>query len=132
MELIGLDHYAINVANLKRAADWYKKAFGFTVLHKWKTTWMVGRGNIKVGLFWRPKASAPPDLETLFVIKHVAFLVDGDKFAAAQDSLRRAGIPFDPPEDTGIAYSIFISDPDKNQLELTTYHPASPPVPAPG
>jgi catechol 2,3-dioxygenase-like lactoylglutathione lyase family enzyme len=133
MELVGLDHYAINVADLKRSADWYKKAFGFTVLHKWQgpDVWMVGRGNIKVGLFFTPKAAPPPDLETLFVIKHVAFLVDGDKFVAAQDWLRRAGIPFEPPEDTDIAYSIFVRDPDNNCLELTTYHPAAAPVARP-
>ncbi len=132
MELVGLDHYAINVADLERAANWYEKAFGFTILRKWPDIWMVGRGNIKVGLFWMPKAKPPPDLDTLFVIKHVAFLVDGDKFVAAQDSLRRAGIKFEPPEDTDIAYSIFVLDPDNNRLELTTYHPAVPFVPGPG
>jgi len=128
IELVGLDHFAINVRDLQISADWYQKAFGFEILHRWQTTWMVGRGNIKVGLFYRPNAVAPPDLETVLVIKHIAFLVDGDKFAGAQHALRDAGNSFGPAEDSGIAYSIFVSDPDNNQLEITTYHPAEAPV----
>jgi catechol 2,3-dioxygenase-like lactoylglutathione lyase family enzyme len=67
LELVGLDHYAVNVADLQRAADWYQRALGFKVLHKWQTTWMVGKDNIKVGLFLRPDAKPPtdPDKELL-------------------------------------------------------------------
>ena len=32
------------------------------------------------------------------------------------------GITFDPPEDTGVAHSIFIYDPDGYQIEITTYY----------
>lgn len=127
VELVGIDHVAINVSDLQKSAAFYEHVFGFTILHTWTTTWMVGRGNVKLGLFYRPDAKSPPDLETVFVIKHVAFLVDGDKFAAAQDALRLSGIPFDGPEDTGIAYSVFFRDPDNIQIELTTYHAASAP-----
>jgi catechol 2,3-dioxygenase-like lactoylglutathione lyase family enzyme len=127
LELVGLDHFAINVTDLQRSADWYQKAFGFTILHKWQTTWMVGRDNIKIGLFLRPNAKPLPDIDSQLIIQHVAFLVDGDKFADAQAELTKAGIKFDPPEDTGIAYSIFVNDPDGHLLELTTYHPAAPP-----
>jgi catechol-2,3-dioxygenase len=56
MELVGLDHFAINVADLQRSADWYQSVFGFNILHNWNTTWMVGRDNIKIGLFLRPNA----------------------------------------------------------------------------
>jgi Glyoxalase/Bleomycin resistance protein/Dioxygenase superfamily len=41
-ELVGLDHYAVNVADLLRTAQWYQRILGFNVLHKWKTTWMGG------------------------------------------------------------------------------------------
>jgi Glyoxalase/Bleomycin resistance protein/Dioxygenase superfamily len=56
MELVGLDHFAINVTDLQRSADWYQRVLGFAILHKWNTTWMVGRDNIKIGLFLRPNA----------------------------------------------------------------------------
>jgi catechol 2,3-dioxygenase-like lactoylglutathione lyase family enzyme len=38
MELIGLDHYAINAKDLQRSADWYERAFGFAILRKWNST----------------------------------------------------------------------------------------------
>jgi catechol 2,3-dioxygenase-like lactoylglutathione lyase family enzyme len=127
-ELVGLDHYAINVADLRRSADWYRRIFGFHILHKWHTTWMVGRGNIKVGLFLRPDAKPLDDIDSQLIIQHVAFLVDGDKFAAAQEDLVRKGVQIKGPEDTGIAYSMFFTDPDGHLLEITTYHPAEPVV----
>lgn len=126
MELIGLDHFAINVSNLQQSADWYQNVLGFTILHKWNTTWMVGRDNIKIGLFLRPSAKPLPDIDSQLIIQHVAFLVDGDKFAAAQSELTKAGIKITGPEDTVIAYSIFFQDPDGHLLEITTYHPVPP------
>ena len=129
VDLVGMDHYAVNVADLKRSADWYQRILGFRVLHQWKTTWMVGKDNVKVGLFLRPNAKPLPDIDRQFIIQHVAFLVDGDKFDGIVAELKADGLTFDPPEDTGIAYSIFFHDPDNNLLEITTYHPV-PPQPA--
>jgi catechol 2,3-dioxygenase-like lactoylglutathione lyase family enzyme len=131
VELVGLDHYAVNVADLQRAADWYQRILGFNVLHKWQTTWMVGKDNIKVGLFLRPDAKPPSDPDKELLIQHVAFLLDGDKFDAALKELADKGVPVDGPEDTGIAYSAFLNDADGNLLEFTTYHPPPPPAPAP-
>ena len=126
IELIGLDHFAINVSDLQRSADWYQTVLGFSILHKWNTTWMIGRDNIKIGLFLRPNAKPLPDIDSQLIIQHVAFLVDGDKFSAAQDSLTKAGVKIDGPEDTGIAFSMFFQDPDGHLLEITTYHPQAP------
>jgi catechol 2,3-dioxygenase-like lactoylglutathione lyase family enzyme len=125
-DLIGLDHYAINVTDLQRAAEWYEKVLGFRVLHKWNTTWMVGRGNIKVGLFFRPKASPQPDVDNTILIQHIAFLVDGDKFSSVHQALKDSGVETEGPDDSGIAYSIFFKDADGHSLEITTYHPAQP------
>ena len=122
-DLVGLDHYAINVADLTRSADWYESILGFGILHKWTTTWMVGRGNIKVGLFLRPNANPQPDTDTTILIQHVAFLVDGDKFANIHQQLQDKGVQVEGPDDSGIAYSIFFNDPDGHSLEITTYHP---------
>jgi catechol 2,3-dioxygenase-like lactoylglutathione lyase family enzyme len=122
MELVGLDHYAINVIDLQRSADWYCRILGFNILHKWEKAWMVGRGNIKVGLFLRPTAIPVDDINSEIIIQHVAFLVDGDKFVAARDELVEKDVDVDGPDDTGIAYSCFFTDPDGHLLEITTYH----------
>src|ERR1700733_13833245 len=102
MEMNGLDHFAVNVADLQRSADWYSRVLGFNILHKWNTTWMVGRDNMKVGLFFRPNAKPLTDIDSELIIQHVAFSVDGDKFADAQAFLLREGIKIEGPEDTGI------------------------------
>lgn len=59
----------------------------------------------------------------------MAFLLDGDRFAAANDELARKGVEVQGPEDTGIAYSSFFTDPDGHLLEITAYHGAAAPVP---
>jgi catechol 2,3-dioxygenase-like lactoylglutathione lyase family enzyme len=130
MDLVGIDHFAINVVNLSAAEAWYSKVFGFHVLHRWKGVTMVGAANIKVGLFEVPTATPVGTLDNLAAITHVAFLVDGDKFQSAIDFLRTEGIAFEGPEDTGIAFSIFVEDPDKTKIELTTYHGPGTPVPS--
>jgi catechol 2,3-dioxygenase-like lactoylglutathione lyase family enzyme len=125
-DLVGLDHFAINVSNLQQSADWYQRVLGFQVLHKWTTTWMVGKDNIKVGLFLRPDAKPPADPDKENLIQHVAFLVDGDKFDGIVKEIQDKGIQIQGPEDTGIAYSIFFNDPDGILLEITTYHQVAP------
>lgn len=123
--LSGIDHYAVHVTDLQRSAAWYDRVLGFQVLHRWNTTWMVGRGNIKVGLFLRPDAVAVQEPDKVAIISHIAFLVDGDKLDAARDALLAAGVEVEGPDDSGIAYSYFFKDPDGHELEITSYHPAS-------
>jgi catechol 2,3-dioxygenase-like lactoylglutathione lyase family enzyme len=127
LELVGMDHFAINVRDVQKSADWYRKVFGFTILHKWDNAWMVGRGNIKIGLFIQPDAKSLPDLDSELVIRKIAFLVDGDKFVETINELKNKGITIIKTEDTGIAYSIFINDPDGYLLEFTTFHGNGPP-----
>jgi catechol 2,3-dioxygenase-like lactoylglutathione lyase family enzyme len=127
LELVGIDHFAINVRDVRKSAGWYKDVFGFTVLHKWDNAWMVGRGNIKIGLFIQPDAKPLPNIDGELVIRKIAFLVDGDKFLETINELKRKGIKIVKTEDTGIAYSIFITDPDGYSLEFTTFHGKGPP-----
>jgi catechol 2,3-dioxygenase-like lactoylglutathione lyase family enzyme len=127
LELVGIDHFAINVQDVQKSADWYARVFGFTVLHKWDNAWMIGRGNIKIGLFIEPAAKPLPDLDSQRVIRKIAFLVDGDKFVDTIKELQAKEISIIQTEDTGIAYSVFIKDPDGYLLEFTTFHGNGPP-----
>ena len=67
------DHVGINIRNLQKSADWYKNVLGFHVLHKWKTTWMVGNKTMKIGLFQRPDAKKIDSLDNTIAITHFAF-----------------------------------------------------------
>jgi catechol-2,3-dioxygenase len=122
MNIKQIDHCALTVTNLERSLEWFKKVFGFDIIHKWKTTWMIGKEEIRIGLFQRPEGKPIEDLDNKIGFQHVAFLSDSQGFTAIQVQLKSQGIDFEGPEDTGIAYSIFVSDPDGNQFEVTTYY----------
>jgi catechol 2,3-dioxygenase-like lactoylglutathione lyase family enzyme len=117
-----MDHVGINVTDLERSADWYQKVLGFTVYHKWKTTWMIRRSDMRNGLFLRPNAKKIDDLDNTLAITHFAYATTNKGFKEAQERLTKLGVKFDPPEDTGVAHSIFIYDPDGYQVEITNYY----------
>lgn len=117
-----LDHYAVHVTDLERSATFYEHVFGFGIVNKWKTTWMVGNDRMRVGLFLRPKAAMVSDPDNKVLIEHVAFLTDERNFNRCLVALNRLGIPHEPPEDTGIAKSVFFNDPDGHSLEITYYY----------
>jgi catechol 2,3-dioxygenase-like lactoylglutathione lyase family enzyme len=121
MNLERIDHVGLNVRDLVTSAEFYRRVLGFTVVHKWTTTWMVGTDTMRLGLFQRPHSVPLCDIDNAIAITHVAFRTDAAGFSAAQVELRKLGLAFDPPEDTGIAHSIFILDPDGHQIEITTY-----------
>jgi catechol 2,3-dioxygenase-like lactoylglutathione lyase family enzyme len=122
MQLDFIDHFAISVKSLQTSFDWYQKVFGFQMFHQWQTTWLIQLGSMKIGLFERPKAAAITDIDNTIAFQHVAFHVSAEEFIEAQIQLAAAGVEIDGPEDTGVAYSIFVSDPDGHLLELTTYY----------
>jgi catechol 2,3-dioxygenase-like lactoylglutathione lyase family enzyme len=122
MNLALMDHVGLNVRDLSTSFAFYERVFGFTVLHRWKTTWMIQKEELKIGLFERPSATPVCDLDQRIAISHFAFRTDKAGFDEAQSELSRLGIPFDPPVDTGIALAIFFLDPDGHQIEITTFY----------
>lgn len=121
MNLERIDHVGLNVWDLVAPAEFYRKVFGFDIVHKWTTTWMIGADSIRLGLFQRPSSVPVCNIDNAIAITHVAFRTDATGFAAAQVELEKLGVAFDPPEDTGIAHSLFVLDPDGHQIEITTY-----------
>jgi len=131
MQLDYIDHFAISVKSLQTSFDWYKKVLGFEMFHQWKTTWMIKLGTMRIGLFERPQGAAIDDLDSKIAFQHLAFHVSPHAFIEAQVQLGDLGIQMEGPEDTGVAYSLFINDPDGHLLELTTYYGEDKPVSAP-
>jgi catechol-2,3-dioxygenase len=125
MNLTVLDHVGLNVRSLPISFEFYQKVFGFSIFHQWNTTWMIQMGEIKLGLFQRPDAAPICDLDQKITISHLAFRTDKEGFESAQKTLMDLGIPFTPPEYTGVAYAIFLLDPDGHQVEITTFGPPS-------
>ncbi len=125
-EVRRLDHFAIHVTSLERSAAFYQKVFGFQIVHQWKTTWMIGNDHIRIGLFLRKDATKVDDSDKRLIIEHVAFLTDERGFNSAVNKLTILGVRHDPPEDTGIAKSVFFRDPDDHLLEITQYYVNAP------
>lgn len=121
-----LDHFAVHVKNLQTSEEFYRRVFGFHVINKWTTTWMVGNDYIRVGLFQRPQAAAVDDPDNKLIIEHVAFLTDEAGFGVVLKELDQLGVPHEPAEDTGIAKSVFFHDPDGHLLEITYYYKDRP------
>jgi catechol 2,3-dioxygenase-like lactoylglutathione lyase family enzyme len=121
MNLALIDHIGLNVRNLSTSFAFYERVFGFTVFHRWPTTWMIQTGELKIGLFQRPAATPVCDLDQCIAISHFAFRTDRAGFDAAQAELEKLGVPFEPPVDTGVALAIFFLDPDGHQIEITTF-----------
>jgi len=69
-----------------------------------------------------PPRRAPSWRRPAAAFQHLAFHLPADGFIEAQIELANLGIEIDGPEDTGVAYSLFLNDPDGHLLELTTYY----------
>jgi catechol-2,3-dioxygenase len=128
MNLKAIDHVAVSVKSLEDSFRWYSQVLGFQLFHKFTRTWMIEKYGMKIGLMRRPDAKPVEDLDNQIAIQHFAFGVVERDFQPTVDTLTTLGIPFEGPEDTGIAFSIFLTDPDGHTIEITTYHK---PIPAP-
>ena len=122
MELEGIDHVALSVRDLEKAAQWYIDVLGFE--RKFEGMWdgvpiFIGKGTTALALFpvgSKSASNAPADIRML----HLAMRANGKNFLAAQEELRQRGIKFEF-QDHEISHSIYFRDPDGHHLEITTY-----------
>ena len=121
----GLDHVAIGVADVERSRLFYERVLGLERAHEeWDVPVVMAASGSGIALF--PKelhpSSVPDDAEQPAIrVLHIAFRLDREGFEAAREELARAGVPA-RFADHGISHSVYLSDPDGHQIELTTYH----------
>jgi catechol-2,3-dioxygenase len=72
-----------------------------------------------VGLFQAQSDAPERDYESAG-LRHVAFMLGAGDLERAGEHLRERGVDF-RFEDHGSAHSLYLSDPDGNVIELTTY-----------
>jgi catechol 2,3-dioxygenase-like lactoylglutathione lyase family enzyme len=132
IDVEGIDHVAMSVRDVEKAARWYIDVLGFKRLHEgmWDgVPIFIGKGTTALALFpVRERASSaevtaarstfsrPADIRML----HLAMRANRKNFLAAQEELKQRGIAFEF-QDHEVAHSIYFRDPDGHVLEITTY-----------
>ena len=120
MELEALDHVGLTVTDVARSVRWYQEVLGLRRAHQeaWGDFPAVLEANGSgVALFPRDAADPPPPADPL---RHVAFRTSRRGLEAASPSFAPAGIAFEE-RDYGVAWSVYMPDPDGHLVEITTY-----------
>jgi catechol-2,3-dioxygenase len=122
LRLQRLDHVSLNVVDRARSIAWYRDVLGLEQQGSAGADdepVFVGAFGACLGLFQAQSAASGRDYESAG-LRHIAFMLGGDDLGRAQAHLREHGIEF-RFEDHGSAHSVYLSDPDGNVIELTTY-----------
>ena len=122
MNIQELGHVVLFVRNLERSANFYRDTLGFHEIHRARGMAMYSSGRthhelllIEIGGDPSPRPSAPtPGLY------HIGLKI-GDGAEAAKTvyhELQEKGVPIVGTGDHTVTHSIYILDPDGNELEL--------------
>jgi catechol 2,3-dioxygenase len=117
-----IGHVHLKVANLQRALDFYQGLLGFEITQFYgDSAAFISAGGYHhhIGLnTWQSKNSTPADGHHTGLY-HVAILYPTRKdLAIIFKRLSEANYPFDGASDHGVSEALYLSDPDKNGVEL--------------
>lgn len=123
LRLEGIDHVALTVLDVGRSIAWYQSVLGLERRHA--GVWgdfpaVLGVGTTSLALFPAPVPNPAPPGRDVLSVRHIAFRVDRTAFEQARGELEALGLA--PTfEDHTAAHSLYFTDPDGHQLEITTY-----------
>jgi catechol 2,3-dioxygenase-like lactoylglutathione lyase family enzyme len=124
MRVEGIDHVALQVEDVARSVEWYRRVLGLERLYQ--DAWgdlpaVVGIGSTALALFPVPaeRPGRRPARDGCGV-RHIAFRADRGQFAGMRTHLTALDVPF-TTEDHDISHSIYFHDPDGYEIEVTTY-----------
>jgi catechol 2,3-dioxygenase-like lactoylglutathione lyase family enzyme len=123
VELEALDHVGLVVSDMARSVRWYQEVLGLRRAHEeaWGDFPAVLEANGSgVALFPNQDRTPIPGDDPM---RHVGFRTSRAGLEAAKAELRARGIAFSEG-DYGVAWSVYLPDPDGYQVEITTYEPA--------
>jgi catechol 2,3-dioxygenase-like lactoylglutathione lyase family enzyme len=124
MQLEALDHVGLVVSDMDRSIRWYQEVLGLR--RAYQEAWgdfpaVLEAGGTGVALFPHNGDAALPADDPK---RHVGFRTSRRGLEAAKAELRALGLDF-REGDHGVAWSIYLPDPDGYQVEITTYEPAA-------
>ncbi len=121
MEILELGHVVLYVSDLARSADFYRDTLGFREIARDRQTALFSSGRthhelllIEIGV--EPRAKHTPETG----LYHIGFKIgDGpEALRAAYRELKDAGVSIVGSADHHVTHSLYILDPDGNELEL--------------
>jgi catechol 2,3-dioxygenase-like lactoylglutathione lyase family enzyme len=127
MKLERLDHFGIEVRELKRAERFYTSVLGLEVAARLGAEQILMKCGAQVlALFQVPHPEmAKAERERLIGNPlgkgHHAFIVSRSDFTSAAEKLRAAGVEVSKPIDWGDHDCLYFLDPDGNLLEVVSY-----------
>ncbi|MGH7931632.1 MAG: VOC family protein [Candidatus Binataceae bacterium] len=126
MKLERLDHFGIEVSELKRAERFYTEVLGLSVVARFGDQVLLQCGEQNLALFEvaRPRMNAAERarrIEHPLGKGHHAFRVGAADFKSARERLGEAGVETAKPIDWGDHDCMYFLDPDGNLLELINY-----------
>jgi catechol 2,3-dioxygenase len=121
MRIHELGHVVLYVSNLERMANFYRDTLGFQELTRRPGAAVFSSGRTHHELLLIEIGGEPvPHHEPTIGLYHIGFKI-GDSPADAQAvyrELEAKGVPIIGTGDHGVTHSIYILDPDGNELEL--------------
>ncbi len=125
LQLQGLDHIALTVTDVERAATWYRDVLGLERVHAdiWDIPVIMMANGSGIALFPGsvPHLADPPNVRETRTMRHFAFRVDRANFERAIERFKLLDIPYNI-EDHNICESLFVNDSDGYEVELTMYY----------
>ncbi len=120
MQIKELGHVVLYVSELERSANFYRDTLGFYEIERGDGVAVYSSGRthhelllIEVGGVARSKGQEPG-------LYHIGFKI-GDKpedLKSAYKELKESGVEIVGTSDHGVTHSLYIKDPDGNELEL--------------
>ena len=120
MHIHELGHVVLYVTNLAKVADFYKNTLGFREITRGEGVALFSGGRthhelllIRIGGVTRKKGIEPG-------LYHIGLKIGDspDDVRQAYRELKEKGVPIIGTTDHGVTHSIYILDPDGNELEL--------------
>ncbi|MHB0865611.1 MAG: VOC family protein [Minisyncoccota bacterium] len=121
MQIKELGHVVLYVSNLKRLADFYRDTLGFHEIHRDKGVALFSSGRnhhelLLIEIGGNPIQRGRPTLG----LYHIGFKIGDatDDARRAYQELKEKGVAIIGTSDHTVTHSIYILDPDGNELEL--------------
>jgi catechol 2,3-dioxygenase len=121
MKILELGHVVLYVSNLERSANFYKNILGFKEISRDAHTALFSSGRTHHEMLLIEIGGTPKDVGFPQVgLYHIGFKIGNspEDITTAYRELTAHGVSFIGASDHTVTHSLYILDPDNNELEL--------------